>query len=314
MLEIKDLMVSFNGTMVLNGVNLSISYGERVAVIGESGAGKSTLGSTIMGLVDGVIRGEINFCGRDLVSLSEGEMRKLRGKEIAMVFQNVEDALNPLQQIRNQVQEAITVHGANGSANIKAIQLLEAVGLSRNKSELYPHQLSGGELQRALIAMALANDPKVLILDEPTASLDAVTKSDITELLRSVTAGKISLVVTHDISTAAKLSDKLAVLYAGRVVEMGSTKDLLSNPRHPYTRGLIRSYPNMTTTKDLQGIPGRMAYGVSGCPFHRRCTQKVEICQSSVPELTEHNGRMIACHRPYMEMTTPTMARLSLLL
>jgi peptide/nickel transport system ATP-binding protein len=306
MLEIKDLVVSYSGTRILNRVNLQLEQGDSLAIIGESGAGKTTLGLAVMGFVEGAISGQIRLDGRNLLALRSEEMRSIRGKEIAMVFQNVEDALNPLHNIHAQVREAMTVHQngrQNGSkteaaeASKRAYRLLEAVGLDREKAGSFPHQLSGGERQRALIAMALANDPDVLILDEPTASLDSLTKSDILELLKAATAGKISMVITHDISTAARLSKKMAVLYAGKIVEMGRTEDLLKNPRHPYTRGLLRSYPNMTATKDLQGVTGRMAHGVSGCPFHERCTQKLDICALREPMLLELDRRLIACHR-----------------
>jgi peptide/nickel transport system ATP-binding protein len=313
MLEIKDLVVSYNGTRILNRVNLQLEQGDSLAIIGESGAGKTTLGLAVMGFVKGAVSGQIRLDGRNLYFLSEEEMRSIRGKEIAMVFQNVEDALNPLHDIHSQIQEAMKVHQnghqngpqdshqdcsrAAASTRTRAYRLLEAVGLDREKAESFPHQLSGGEKQRALIAMALANDPEVLILDEPTASLDSLTKSDIMELLKAATAGKISMVITHDISTAARLSKRMAVLYAGKIVEMGQTEDLLKNPRHPYTRGLLRSYPNMTTTKDLQGVPGRMAHGMGGCPFHERCTQKLEICALGEPVLQKLNGRLITCHR-----------------
>jgi peptide/nickel transport system ATP-binding protein len=315
MLEIKDLVVSYNGTKILNGVNLNLLQGDFLAIIGESGAGKTTLGLAIIGFVEGAVSGQILLKGKNLTSLREEEMRSIRGREIAMVFQNVEDALNPLHDIHSQVQEAMTAHlndfkseskndyqkdyqnNSKAIASKKAYRLLEAVGLDWEKAESFPHQLSGGEKQRALIAMSLANDPDVLILDEPTASLDPVTKSDILELLKAATAGKVSIIITHDVSTAARLSKTMAVLYAGKIVEMGQTEDLLKNPRHPYTRGLTRSYPNMTTTKDLQGIPGRMAHGVGGCPFYERCTQKLEICALREPVLQELDGRLIACHR-----------------
>jgi peptide/nickel transport system ATP-binding protein len=303
MLEIKDLVVSYNGTRILNCIDLHLEQGDSLAIIGESGAGKTTLGLAIMGFVKGAVSGQIRLDGRNLLALRREEMRSIRGKKIAMVFQNVEDALNPLHDIHDQVREAITVHqngrqnGSKAEASKRAYRLLEAVGLDSEKAESFPHQLSGGEKQRALIAMAIANDPDVLILDEPTASLDSLTKSDITELLKAANADKISIIITHDISTAAQLAKTMAVLYAGKIVEMGQTEDLLKNPRHPYTRGLLRSYPNMTTTKDLQGVPGRMAHGIGGCPFHKRCTQKLEICVLREPMLQELDGRSIACHR-----------------
>ncbi len=309
MLEIDDLKVSYDGTEILAGVSLDLLRGDSLAIIGESGAGKTTLGLALMALLDGRCSGRVLLDGKDLLSLDEKERRKMRGKEMAMVFQNVEDALDPLMTVYDQIGEAISAHGGGSPQGLgeRISRLLRSVGLEEEKGRAFPHQMSGGEKQRALIAMALANDPQVLILDEPTASLDAVTKAEITKLLRERIREKIVLVITHDISTAAKLTEKMAVLYAGRIVEMGETRDLLENPRHPYTRGLIRSSPNMTTTKDLQGIPGRMKHGVPGCPFSERCTQRIDRCRVEVPPLTEVGDRLIACHRggivPLLELS-----------
>ena len=300
MLKIQDLRVSYGDMQILNSIDLHLEPGDTLSLVGESGAGKTTLGLAIIGLSEGMVSGRVVFKGEDLLKISEERLRDLRGNEIVMVFQNVEDALDQVYKVEDQVAEAISVHRTWNREKVsqRVIALLQAVGLNTDKATSYPHQLSGGEKQRAMIAMALANDPKVLILDEPTASLDSVTKTEIIELLRSATAGKITLVITHDISTASKLSEKMAVLYAGKIVEMGRTEDLVANPRHPYTRGLMRSYPNMTTTKDLQGIPGRMAYGIKGCPFHERCAQKIKICSLEKPDLKEaEDGWMIACHR-----------------
>lgn len=313
MLEISDLKVSYDGTEILAGIDLDLLRGESIAIIGESGAGKTTLGLALMGLLDGRCSGRILLDGRDVLTLDENERRKMRGKDMAMVFQNVEDALDPLMTVSDQIREAILAHREKGDpedVGNRVRHLFISVGLDEDKSRSYPHQLSGGEKQRALIAMALANDPQVLILDEPTASLDAVTKADVTCLLRERIREKVSLVITHDISTAAKLTGRMAVLYAGRIVELGETQDLLEDPRHPYTRGLIRSSPNMTTTKDLQGIPGRMVHGVPGCPFSDRCTQRIDRCRKEVPKLTDAGGRMIACHRggiiPLLELSGVT--------
>ncbi len=300
MLEISDLKVSYDGTEILAGIDLDLLRGDSLAIIGESGAGKTTLGLALMGLLDGRTSGRIHLDGKDVLSLDGKERRKMRGKDMAMVFQNVEDALDPLMTVSDQIEEAISAHREKGGpedVRDRVRRLFKSVGLEEEKGESYPHQLSGGEKQRVLIAMALANDPQVLILDEPTASLDAVTKAEITKLLRERIREKICLVITHDISTAAKLTEKMAVLYAGRIIEMGETTGLLENPRHPYTRGLIRSSPNMTTTKDLQGIPGRMVHGVAGCPFSDRCTQKIDRCSKEVPQLSDAGDRMIACHR-----------------
>lgn len=313
-LSIRGLNVSFGKTQILRGVDLHLERGDCLALVGESGGGKTTLGLAIMGLARGSASGEISFRGKDLLRISQEELRELRGRDIAMVLQNVEDALDPVQRIKDQIAEAIMVHSSVSArdADTLALQHLHSVGLNRGKARMYPHQLSGGEKQRVLIAMALVNDPDLLILDEPTASLDALTKADIIGLFRSAILERICIVITHDLSLAASLADKMAVLYAGRIMEMGSTGDLLRNPRHPYTRGLIRSYPAMTATKDLQGIPGRMAHGLPGCPFHERCTQRIDICSLQAPPQMEEDGRVIACHRggivPLLEIENLSLA------
>lgn len=299
MLEIKGLSVSYGGLNVLNGIDLTLEKGEALSVIGESGAGKTTLGLSIMGLVEGSCSGQILYGGRNVLALTAEDRRRIRGNDIAMVFQNVEDALHPLYTAREQVAEAVLAHGRGDkiSAGRRALDILYSTGLDHRQACAYPHQLSGGEKQKALIAMALVNDPKVLILDEPTASLDALTKAGIIALIKDLARDKALLVITHDISTAAGLTGRMVVLYGGRIVESGYTGDLLSAPRHPYTRGLLRSYPDMSTTKDLQGIPGRMAHGLPGCPFHPRCTQRIDICSKEVPGPVTTGGRLVACHR-----------------
>lgn len=297
MLSIRGLRVSMGRTEILRGIDLDIDKGDCLAIIGESGAGKTTLGLSIMGLSQGYITGEILLNCRDLLRISEEEFRLLRGKELAMVFQNIEDALDPVQRVGDQIIEAISIHQGQKNFQSEMYRLLLAVKLEKEKFMAYPHQLSGGEKQRVAIAMALANDPDLLILDEPTASLDAMTKMDIIRLLQSALHGRMSIVITHDISLVQKLSNRIAVLYGGRIVETGDTQEILRNPSHPYTRGLIRSYPAMNRAKDLQGIPGMMTHGLGGCPFHNRCTQRIEICKSEVPLLEEVNGRLVACHR-----------------
>lgn len=299
MLSIRDLRVSFGKTEILRGVDLHLERGDCLALVGESGAGKTTLGLSIMGLARGSVSGEVSFQDRDILRISQADLRDLRGRKMAMVFQNVEDALDPVQRIADQISEAVMVHRSISAEKAWAIGLkhLLSVGLTEEKARFYPHQLSGGEKQRVLIAMALVNDPDLLILDEPTASLDALTKADILRLFRSAILGRICMVITHDLSLASALAQEMAVLYAGSIMEMGRTEDLLKDPRHPYTRGLIRSYPTMNATKDLQGIPGRMVHGQPGCPFYERCTQRIDVCSQQIPDQRELDGRIIACHR-----------------
>ncbi len=299
MLEIKDLRVSYGQDIILNRIDLEVEAGETLAIVGESGTGKTTLGLSIMRLVEGTVQGTIRFNGKDLLELPDREMQRIRWKQIAMVFQNVNNVLNPVYTVLNQVMEPIIEHGLKSreEAQDRATELLNYFGLPQNRFSAYPHQLSSGEQQRALIAMALANDPELLILDEPLSSLDAATRAEVRELLKKTGKDRTSLVFTHDLDTASKLADRIAVLYGGKIMEMGRCQDVLSRPRHPYTRALIRAYPNMTTVKDLQGIKGRMSRPVSGCPFHPRCTQVIDVCGRETPQLLSGQGRCIACHR-----------------
>jgi len=299
LLEIRNLSVSYGNDIVLDGIDLTISRGETLAIIGESGTGKTTLGMSIMRLTEGKIRGSISFDGKDLLTLSEEEMRRIRWNRVAMVFQNVNNVLNPVHTVLEQVAEPMVEHRLRNKdeAREKVGELLGKVGLPESRFSAYPHQLSGGEQQRVLLAMALSNDPELLILDEPLSSLDVATRGELGNLLRQDNGRRARLVVTHDLDTASKLADRLAVLYGGRIIEIGNTHDVLKNPRHPYTRALIRAYPNMTTVKDLQGIKGRMVRPVSGCSFHPRCTQMIDICRRELPGLVWNQGRAVACHR-----------------
>lgn len=298
MLEIRDLQATYGQDMVLGGIDLTVNKGDTLAVIGESGAGKTTLGLSIMRLAEARVCGSIRFGGADLLRASEQELRHLRGNKIAMVFQNVGSVLNPVFTVVSQVAEPMAAHGMKKrEARRRARQLLARFGLAEERFGGYPHELSSGEQQRVLSAMAMANDPELLILDEPLSSLDASSRAQLAELLRLAAGGRAALVFTHDLDTAGKLASRVAVLYGGRIVEIGATRDILLEPRHPYTRALIRAYPNMTTAKDLQGIKGRMARPFSGCPFHPRCAQAADRCRSETPRLLPSNDRHIACHR-----------------
>jgi peptide/nickel transport system ATP-binding protein len=299
LLEIRDLRVSYGNDVVLNGLDLDLADGETLAIIGESGTGKTTMGMSIMRLAEGRVQGSIRFNGEDLFALSDRQMQEIRWNRIAMLFQNVNNVLNPVHRVLDQVVEPMVEHRLRdkGAAMARAKDLLTRFGLSRTRFDAYPHQLSGGEQQRVLLAMALANDPELLILDEPLSSLDVTTRQELGSLLGELDGHCARLVITHDLDTASRLSERLAVLYGGRIVEIGPTQDVLHHPAHPYTRALIRAYPNMTTVKDLQGIKGKMTRPVSGCPFHPRCTQTIEKCSSEVPPLNQSQGRWVACHR-----------------
>jgi peptide/nickel transport system ATP-binding protein len=279
-------------------LNLELSGAESMAIIGESGTGKTTLALSIMRLVDGNAKGHILLDGKDLLSLQENEMQELRWKKIAIAFQNANNVLNPVFTVLKQVMEPMVVHGLKeAEAEKRAEQLLGQFGLPRDRFSAYPHEISGGETQRVLIAMALAGNPEVLILDEPLSSVDATSRIEIVNQLHKLNNSCTTLVVTHDLDTASRLAQKIAVLYGGTIMETGDSRDVLSNPGHPYTRALIRSYPNMTTVKDLQGIKGKFTRPVEGCPFHPRCTQAIEICRNKPLEPYYRENRMIACHR-----------------
>jgi len=299
LLEIRDVRVNYGNDTVLNGVDLALDAGETLAIIGESGTGKTTLGLSIMRLTEGTVKGSINLDGKDITALSEKEMQQIRWNRVAMVFQNVNNVLNPVHTVLDQVSEPIVEHKLNSKdeARRKARELLSYFGLPQNRFSAYPHELSGGEQQRVLLAMALSNDPGLLILDEPLSSLDGTTREELGDLLRQIDKKRAQLIITHDFDTASRLSDRIAVLYGGRIVETGPTQEVLRCPRHPYTRALVRAYPNMTTVKDLQGIKGRMTRPVSGCPFHPRCTQAIDICSREMPQLVRTEGRGVACHR-----------------
>ena len=322
MLEINDLTLQYPGDYaesgnirVLDRVSFHLRKGESIGIIGESGSGKTSLGMSVMGLSGGEVSGEIRFGGVNLLDLEDEEMRVVRWNKISMVMQNTGNVLNPAYTVEQQITEPITKHGLDSKigARERASLLLREVGLNSDKLNAYPVELSGGERQQVLIAMALANDPELIIMDEPTASLDVLTRKRILGLLDRIKEERSLLVISHDASTVASL-ENLIVLYSGRVMEAGKTDLLLKDPRHPYTRGLLRAHPFMDTTKDLQGIRGKMPalYDLPvGCRFSTRCTQKIAICEESPPELAgcrveggdeseDGDGgtdRRIACHR-----------------
>ncbi|MBS3762158.1 MAG: ABC transporter ATP-binding protein [Planctomycetes bacterium] len=304
MLKITGLTVAYDRKKILRDINLHVAPGETLAVVGESGTGKTTLGMSLMGLLkersDNVsVEGEILLDGTDVAKLSSEKLRGIRWTEISMVFQNTDDALNPVQNVLVQVREPLLEHGIcqGKEADERARNMLERTGLPVDRFDAYPHQLSTGEKQRALIAMAMVCDPEVIILDEPTSSLDAVSKKAVNQIVAELCRDKVSLIITHDLGAAASLADRVAFLCGGQIVEIADTQTVFTNPRHPYSRGLIRCYPDMDRSKDLQGIRGRSRFLERGCPFFGRCTQAVDICAKQTPPLRKVDGRLLACLR-----------------
>jgi oligopeptide/dipeptide ABC transporter ATP-binding protein len=317
-LEVDSLCVEFglDGELVraVDGVSFAIEAGERVALVGESGSGKTVTALTIMGLLEPpgrITSGDIRLGGRSLPGLSEEEYRRVRGRDVAMVFQDPMTALNPAHRVGAQVAEAITVHDGTvrrSAARTRAIALFEEVGIpdAPRRARDYPHQLSGGTRQRVLLAMALANTPQVLIADEPTTALDVTTQAQILELLDALCAvhGMAVLLVTHDLAVVAGHADRVVAMYAGRVAEVGPVDAVFARPSHPYTRGLLASAPAATdgrATDGLIAIPGappELRRRPAGCAFHPRCALAEERCRAAVPPLTSvAHRRSSACVR-----------------
>jgi peptide/nickel transport system ATP-binding protein len=307
-LAIRGLTVSFSqGPFILRAIdrlNLDLGEGEILGVIGESGSGKTTLCRAIIGMCEGKVEGEIIFEGQNLVGLGKDKMKMLRWNRISLCPTSTVEVFNPSHRIVEQITEPLKEHKLMSSSDAArhANNLLIDCGLSENHGRRYPHQLAGGERQRALIAMALAGDPDIVLLDEPTTAIDVSTKNVIVNLLLKMLADKTAIVVSHDISLIESLCSRIAVLYAGQVVEVAPTAALLAQPRHPYTNALLNTYPDMNTTKDLRQIRGSLptpGEDNRGCRYFGRCTQAVEICSRQRPELKKMpDGQwQLACHR-----------------
>jgi peptide/nickel transport system ATP-binding protein len=315
LLEVRDLRVEFrtnDGTAsVLNGVSYHLDAGETLAVLGESGSGKSVTAQTIMGILDmppGRVRGgQILYRGQDLLTMPENDRRQLRGHKIAMIFQDALSALNPVFTVGYQIGETLRTRlgMSKSAARVRCIELMDLVKIPAASTRLrqYPHEFSGGMRQRVMIAMALAMGPELLIADEPTTALDVTVQAQIMDLLGDLRRelSMAMILITHDLGVVADVADRIAVMYAGRIIEHADVYQLYKAPAHPYTKGLLDSVPNLARKgRDLATIPGlppNLMRIPPGCPFHPRCPYTREVCRTELPALLNLGaGRTSACH------------------
>ena len=319
LIHVKDLRTSFftpeGEVRAIDGVTFSIDEGKTLGLVGESGCGKSVTSLSIMRLIASppgkIVGGEIFYRGRDLLRLKNEEMRKIRGNEISMIFQEPMTSLNPVFTVGNQIGEAIKLHQGLGkkATRAKTIEMLRLVKIADPESRVdaYPHQLSGGMRQRVMIAMALSCNPSLLIADEPTTALDVTIQAQILELIKELQqkiGGMALLLITHDLGVVAEQADDVAIMYAGKIVEKANVREIFARPLHPYTVGLLHSLPGTggAKKKRLDAIPGMVPSPLnlpSGCRFRDRCPKAASICAEGEPELLEkETGHWVACHFP----------------
>ena len=310
-LQIRDLTVTFAtplGPLVaVRGVDLDVGTGELVAVVGESGSGKSVSFLAAMGLLPSTatVQGSVMLDGVQLVGASAKQMRSVRGRLLSMIFQDPLSALNPVHRIGAQISEMLKAHQkmSERAARARAVELLEGVGIPQpgDRAMQYPHEFSGGMRQRVVIAMAIANSPKVLIADEPTTALDVTVQAQILEVIQKVQKqfGTAVVLITHDLGVVARVCDRVNVMYAGRFVERAAVTDLFDAPTHPYTRGLLASLPQAGKERlvPIVGFPPNMLRPPSGCAFRARCADAVSDCEHGVPELRAVGAAQSACIR-----------------
>jgi peptide/nickel transport system ATP-binding protein len=314
MLHVRNLKMYYevgsSYVRAIDGVSFSLGKAETLGIVGESGCGKSSLAATLLKLLPSNARmldGEIIFNGIDLVKLPEERMRKeIRWKNISIIFQGSMSALNPVMKVGDQIAEAILAHEdgvTKREALERATEILGLVGLDKSVAKRYPFELSGGQRQRAMIAMALVLRPKIVIADEPTTALDVIVQAQVLKLLESLREklGLSLILISHDISVVSEISDRVAVMYAGKIVELGPAESVLLKPAHPYTRLLIEAVPSVKgarkTLKHIPGQPPDLSNPPPGCRFHPRCPYATEECRSREPELVEvEKGHYAACH------------------
>ena len=303
LVDIKNERLSFftpaGEVKALNDVSIHLKEGEVLGIVGESGSGKSVTAYSLMGLTaypGKLIGGTLEFNGHRIDEMTENQMRKIRGEEISIIFQDPMTSLNPVYTIGNQICEMILLHTNKSKQGERAKELLTLVGINEPEKRLkqYPHELSGGMRQRVMIAIALACEPKLLIADEPTTALDVTIQAQILELMMELKEklGMAIIMITHDLGVVASMCDRIAVMYAGKVVEYGTTEDIFYNPSHEYTKGLLRSIPKLNEKEHsrlvpIEGSPGDMLNPPAGCPFAPRCDSCMKICLRQMPEYTD---------------------------
>ena len=311
-LEIKDLVIEYHTDdaviHALNGVSLTVRRGETIGLVGETGAGKTTIAKSIMRILQvppaKYCGGSIVFDGQDVLTLTEKEMRKIRGNKISMIFQDPMTALNPVQRIGDQIAEAVSLHNPvkKAEAKLRAVEMLEMVGIPAERYGEYPHQFSGGMKQRVVIAMALACNPTMRLADEPTTALDVTIQAQVLEMMSELKEkfGTSVIMITHDLGIVAETCDSVAVVYAGEIIEYGTSEDIFDRTAHPYTVGLFNSLPQLDSTeprlKPINGLMPDPARLPTGCKFHDRCPYATDECSQKVPEVTEVSpGHLVKC-------------------
>lgn len=312
MLEVKGLKTYFStqkGTVkAVDGVTFRLSEGESLGLAGESGCGKTTTALSIMRLLPyngKIVGGAINFGGRDLAKAKAGEIRKIRWKEISIIFQGAMNALNPVRRVADQIAEPIMLHDEvdRETANKRVGELLEMVGIHRSRMREYPHEFSGGMRQRVMIAMALACDPKLVIADEPVTALDVMIQAQILDLIKKLQRelGLSMILISHDLSVIAETCEQVGIMYGGKLMELGDAADVYKKPLHPYTQGLIGAFPDILGPRILPnaipGSPPSLITPPSGCRFHPRCQFAMAECSRSEPPfVTGQHNHPVACH------------------